>query len=184
MVVTRNFDRISVEEYLEAKEDADRRHEYVYGEIYPLAGASVTHALNTTTISRRFRVASEAISCHVYASDMKLRIEDEVFFNPDVMIACQKLANDYYESDACVIVEGMSKSTARRDTLEKRLAYPAMKGLQLYSLVDSRKRMIKSYRQIKGKWVETEHPEDDSTDIPSIETPLTFDRIYSKTDLS
>jgi Uma2 family endonuclease len=184
MVVTRIFDRISVEEYLEAEEDADRRHEYVYGEIYAMAGASVTHALITTNISSRFRVASEETPCRVYASDMKLRTEDEVFFYPDVMVACQKLANDYYESDACVIVEVVSKSTARRDALEKRLAYTAMKGLQLYLLVDSRKRMVKSYRQIKGKWVETEHPEDDSIDIPCIDTTLTFDEIYRKTDLS
>ncbi len=59
-----------------------------------------------------------------------------------------------------------------------------MKGLQLYLLVDSRKRMVKSFRYAKGKWIETEHRETDGIDIPCIDVTLTFEDIYSKTDLS
>jgi Uma2 family endonuclease len=184
MVASRIFDRISVEEYLEAENDGEFRHEYVYGEIYAMAGASVNHGLITTNVSTAFNVASEKTECRVYASDMKVRVEEEIFYYPDVLVACQDITDDYYENNPCVIVEVISKSTARKDTLEKRLAYANLNSLQLYLLVDSRKRWVKSYRRVNNKWQETTHQENDGIDIPCIGATLTLKQIYNKTNLT
>jgi Uma2 family endonuclease len=184
MVASRFFDRISVEEYLEAENDGEHRHEYVYGEIYAMAGASVPHGLITGNIFRMLGNAADETECRVFASDMKVRIDEEIFYYPDVLVACQDITDDYYENNPCVIVEVISKSTARKDTLEKRLAYAGISSLQLYLLVDSRKRWVKSYRCKGGKWEERLHGKDDIIDIPCVNAKLSLKDIYKKTDVT
>lgn len=178
MAVTRIFDRISVEEYLEAEEDADRRHEYVYGEIYAMAGASVKHNLITGNIFALLKSQSKQASCRVYVSDMKVRLEEELFFYPDVMVACQDIANDYYETNLCIIVEVVSRTTARTDVLEKRHAYLGLNSLQLYLLVDIRKHWVRAYRRIGNQWQEETLVKDSTLDMPCIGGTLAFDDIY------
>jgi Uma2 family endonuclease len=184
MIVSRVFDRISVEEYLEAEQDADIRHEYVYGEIYAMAGADVNHNVIAANISRHLGNAADKTECRVYQSDMKVRVEDEVFYYPDVIVTCHDVVDNYYETNPCVIVEVASKSTARKDAMEKRFAYTALDSLQLYLLVDSRKRWIKSYRRIGKKWEERIHQENDVIDVPCVKAKLTWKKIYNKTKLT
>jgi Uma2 family endonuclease len=184
MIVSRVFDRISVEEYLEAEQDSEIRHEYVYGEIYAIAGANITHNLIASNISRHLGNAAEKTDCRVIQSDMKVRVEEEVFYYPDVLVACQEIEEDYYENNPCVIVEVVSRSTARKDTMEKRFAYLNLESLQLYLLVDSRKRWIKSYRRVKGKWEEQTYQEDEDIFISCLKTKLSWKQIYAKTKLA
>jgi Uma2 family endonuclease len=184
MVVSRIFDRISVEEYLEAENDGEFRHEYVYGEIYAMAGASVNHNLITGNVFALLKPSAKKSNCRVYVSDMKVRVEEEIFYYPDVVVACQKIQDSYYENNPCVIVEVISKSTSRKDVLEKRLAYLKIDSLQLYLLVDSRKRWVKSYRRVGSQWEETTLNKDSVIDIPCIETTLTMNDMYDGTDLT
>jgi Uma2 family endonuclease len=149
-----------------------------------MAGASVHQGIITTNVSSAFNNAADKTECRVYASNMKVRVEEEIFYYPDVVVACGEIADDYYENSPCVIVEVMSKSTARKDALEKRLAYANLSSLQLYLLIDSRKRHVKSYRRIQEKWQETTHQENDVIEIPCLGTTLTLKQIYNKTKLT
>jgi Uma2 family endonuclease len=115
---------------------------------------------------------------------MKVRVDEEVFYYPDVLVSCQDIADEYYENKPCVIVEVISKSTVRKDTQEKRLAYAGIESVQLYLLVDSRKRWVKSYRRVGNKWEERLHGESDAIDIPCVDARLTLEDIYKKTNLT
>lgn len=183
MVVSRVFDRISVAEYLEAEKDAERRHEYVYGEIYAMAGGSVQHNLITGNIFSLLKAARRT-PCRIYVSDMKVRIEDELFFYPDVMIVCQDIADAYYEKHPCVIVEVVSRTTARTDLLEKRHAYLGLESLQLYLLVDSRKYWVRAYRRVGHQWQEESLDKGGTLEIPCTEAILTLEDIYEGVDWS
>jgi Uma2 family endonuclease len=88
------------------------------------------------------------------ASDMKVKVEAEIFYYPDVVVACQEITNNYYEANPCVIVEVISKAAACNDLLEKRLAYIKLEGLQLYLLVDSCKRWVRGYKRAGSQWQE------------------------------
>jgi Uma2 family endonuclease len=184
MVTSRIFDTITVEEYLEAENDGNTRHEYVYGEIYAMAGASVPHNLINVNITTLFKLASKGTNCRVYASDMKVRVDEEIFYYPDVLVACQDIQDNYYENNPCVIVEVISKITARNDLLEKRLAYIKMERLQLYLLVDSRKRWVKAYRRVGSQWEEITVTKEQILEIPCISGELTLEDIYDGTDLT
>jgi Uma2 family endonuclease len=184
MVASRFFDTMAVEEYLDLEQDSEIRHEYVYGEIYAMAGANVTHTVIASNVSRHLGNAAEKNDCRVIQSDMKVRAEEEVFYYPDVLVACQEVEEEYYENNPCVIVEIISKSTVRKDTMEKRLAYLNLESLQLYLLVDSRKRWIKAYHRVRGKWEERTYQDGEDIPVPCVKTKLTWKKIYDKTKLA
>lgn len=173
---------ITVEEYLEAELYADTRHEYVYGEVFALAGGSVTHNVIGANVVRLLGNAAGA-ACRVYGSDMKLRSEAEIFYYPDIMVVCEDPADEYFETSPCIVVEVVSPSTARKDRLEKRFAYLALESLQLYLLVDSRRREVTGYYRQANGWEERAFSEGDEIPVPCVDTTLTFNTLYDKTPL-
>lgn len=173
---------ITVDEFLEAEQEAEVRHEYVYGEVFALAGGSVTHNVICANIVRLLGNAAVGGEYRVYGSDMKLRVEDRLFYYSDAMVVCEPPADDFYETSPCIIIEVISPSTARKDRLEKRFSYLSLERLQLYLLVDSRKRVVSGYyRQIDG-WEERFFTADD-VPIPCVGASLRFGELYDKTVL-
>ena len=174
---------VSVDEYLEAEDGADVRHEYVYGEVFALAGGSVSHNVICANVVRLLGNAAARSDCRVYGSDMKLRVEERLFYYPDAMVVCEPPADDFFETSPCVIVEVVSPSTARKDRLEKRFSYLALKSLQLYLLIDSRKREITGYYREPQGFAERSFTADDSVPVPCVGANLRFSELYEKTML-
>ena len=166
---------ITVDEYLEAEQESEVRHEYIYGEVFALAGASVTHNVICTNIVRML-VDAAGRDCRVYGSNMKLRADDR-FYYPDAMIVCKPPADDFFETSPCVIIEVVSPSTARKDRLEKRFSYLALESLQLYLLIDSRKREVTGYYREPQGFVER-ITADDSVPVPCVGASLRFGELY------
>ncbi len=183
MVKARILDGVTVAEYLEGEKDSEVRHEYLHGEIYAHAGASITHNLISGNIFRVLAAAADETTCRVYASDMKVRIEESVFYYPDVMVVCKAPTDEYYESEPCVIVEVLSESTSRKDRFEKRLAYQTMPSLELYLLVDSRKRKVTGYYRTPEGWLERTFGKEEAIDIPCLATHMPYRALYQKTSL-
>ncbi len=172
---------ITVDEYLEAEMDTETRHEYVYGEVFALAGGSVTH--NVICANVVHLLVGIAKECRAYGSDMKLRIEEQLFYYPDAMLVCEAPADDYFETSPCVVIEVLSSSTTRKDRLEKRFSYTSLNSWQLYLLIDSRKREVTGYyRQVAG-WEERTFSAGDIVPVPCVDAELSFDELYDKTFL-
>ena len=95
---------LSVEEYLELDQGATAKHEYVGGEIHAMVGASRRHNRISLNIVRKLADAAEGGPCRVYISDMKLQV-GEVFYYPDVMVACGEAPeNEYLEDEPYMVV--------------------------------------------------------------------------------
>ena len=62
--------------------------------------------------------AAEGGPCRVYFSDMKLRVADDLFYYPDVLVACEP-DDTYTEDEPCLVVEVASPSTGTTDRREK-----------------------------------------------------------------
>ncbi|MDQ3459578.1 MAG: Uma2 family endonuclease [Deinococcota bacterium] len=180
MALSRLITAVSPGEYLEAEKDAEVRHEYVCGEVYAMAGGSVAHNVITGNVARLLGNAAAPTDCRVYASDMKVRVEEGLFYYPDVMVVCAPPADDYYETEPCVIVEVVSQSTSRKDRMEKRFAYLALGSLRLYLLVDSRQRAVTGFGRTPSGWEERVYGESEAVLIPCPELALTFSDIYHK----
>ncbi len=170
---------LSVEDYLEMEKTATVRHEYVAGEVYAMVGVSRRHSRIAGNIFRLLAVAAAGGPCRLHQSDMKLQIED-VFYYPDVMVACEDEPEDpYYENSPCLVVEVVSPSTESTDRREKLAAYKRIPGLKAYLIVDqARMRVERHFRDEEGAWRRGDLVDEGRFSVPCPETSLSLAEIY------
>lgn len=177
---------LSVEEYLKLEEAATTRHEYVGGKIYTHAGASDRHNRLAGNIFARLWNAARDGPCRIYMSDMKLRVPDDVFYYPNVMVVCDPpdTENPLFRSDACLVVEITSPGTETIDRREKLLAYRKLPSLKAYLIVDQESlRVERHWRDEAGQWWQAEAVGHESlVPIPCPEIELTLPQIYEGLD--
>jgi Uma2 family endonuclease len=157
MVVPRAA-RFTVAEYLALEAVAERKHEYIGGDIVAMAGAEPEHNLIAGTILGALTSALADRPCRVFPSDQRVLVEAVgEYFYPDVVVTC--LEPIYVEpkprslANPQVIVEVLSESTERKDRGEKWLAYQALPTLTDYVMVASTQRRIEHYhRSPDGSW--------------------------------
>lgn len=170
------------EEYLRSERESQDKHEFVDGFVYPLhaqAGASRRHVRLTLRIGAMLEQRASEAGCRPYVADMKLRADGwRNFFYPDVMVSCgPDTPEQDYETDACLIVEVLSGSTAAHDRTGKFAAYTKLPSLQTYLLVEQNERRIYAYAKAEGEWVLTEY-ETGVIPLPCLETGLDVGRVY------
>lgn len=149
---------ITPEEYLALEQVSQDKHEYLDGVVYAwqgssiqgMAGAPLEHNRICLNVAFALRQQLQGKSCQVYMSDVRLKpAESSAYFYPDVMLRCgQPLAGNTMEiSDAAVVVEVLSPSTAAFDRQDKFLRYRCMASLECYVLIDPEKRSIEVFRR-------------------------------------
>ena len=124
------LDDISIQDYLEGELISTLKHEYIDGQVYAMAGASVSHNRIVANLSRELGNQLRNTPCEPFGSDMKVRVEDD-FFYPDVTVVCHQASNDYGVAETpVIIIEVLSKTTRKVDNTLKRLAYQSLPSLQ------------------------------------------------------
>ena len=159
---------LSVEEYLELEESSAVKHEYVGGMIFALAGASDRHNRITLNIASRLLAAGRGGLCRVYVSDVRLQVDD-VFYYPDVMVACEPPASENPTSrrDPCLLVEVLSPSTEATDRREKLMVYRQIPTVKAYLVVDQdRRRVERHFRDEAGIWHRADLVDEDRFTVP------------------
>ncbi|MCA9839876.1 MAG: Uma2 family endonuclease [Trueperaceae bacterium] len=114
---------ISVKDYLEGEKDSAVKHEYTNGEVWAMTGTSDIHNTIAGNVFAALLLAARANNCRAYISDMKIRVGDATFYYPDVVFTCEQDSDSYFKTMPCIVVEVVSRSTARIDQNEKRYAY-------------------------------------------------------------
>jgi len=126
----------SVEEYLALEEQSETRHEYYRGEVFAMAGASLSH-------NRIIRNGSAALlgmlstDCEVFIDGALLKVDSSCFLYPDLSISCHPddLIADRILEHPSVIVEVLSPSSADYDRTYKLRLYQQVPDLRHYVLV-------------------------------------------------
>ena len=170
---------LSVEDYLEMEKTATVRHEYVAGEVYAMVGVSRRHSRIAGNVFRLLAVAAAGGPCRIHQSDMKLQIED-IFYYPDVMVACGDEPDDpYYEDNPCLVVEVVSPSTETTDRREKLAAYKRIPGLKAYLILDQqRMRVERHFRDEEGAWRRADLVDEGRFSVSCPEMSLSLAEIY------
>lgn len=176
---------VSVDEYREIEAVSPVRHEYVAGVMHALAGASKRHNRIAGNVFRFLSDAAGSGPCRVFMSDVKLRAADDVYYYPDVMVACGPEGPDPYVEDApCLLVEVASPSTAVIDRREKLVVYKRIPTLKAYVIVEQDERRVqRHWRDEQGTWREAEVSGRGNVPVPCPEATLTLDEIYAGIDL-
>lgn len=178
--------RISVEDYLEGELVGEIRHEFVDGQVYAMTGASRAHGLIVNALAFAMTPVARHRKCQLFTSDFKVRIRfsgKDIFYYPDLMLACD--AEDwevYYSRRPCLIIEVLSKSTARIDRHEKLQIYQSLESLQEYLLVAQDMRRVEVFRRATG-W-QGELVEQGAIRLDCLDMDLSMDAIYADVDFA
>ena len=148
---------MTVEEYLAFEERSKRKHEYMNGEIFLMAGVKRNHSTIAQNVSRSLGNQLENNPCEVHGSDIKVLLREGHFVYPDVSVACGEIvftANDIVLLNPAVVFEVLSKSTESRDRGEKREDYMRLQSLRHFVMVAQNRVCVEHYsRQENGKWL-------------------------------
>jgi len=172
--------QITENEYLDAEQDAQLRHELIDGYIYAMTGASDKHNKIAVNIAHQLmsRIREQALPCFPYTSDMKVKAQNN-FYYPDVMVVCDNndKESEFYKTKPTIIIEVLSPSTRRIDKTIKRLAYQALPTLQEYVLIEQDKAEIEVFTRSSG-WQAEYYYLGDSISFASIGVTVQVEDIY------
>jgi Uma2 family endonuclease len=173
---------ISFEQFLELEAEAERKHEYVAGFLYALAGARRPHNRVAARILARLQAAAEACGCDVFGSDMLVRAATDRGYYPDVQVVCDPTdQHDRYTERPCVIVEVLSESTRRIDRGEKLAVYTRIPTLQAYIVVSPDQRRVERHWRQDDSWQLEVIVGQGSVSFPCVDVRLSLDEIYGLT---
>ena len=176
---------ITVEDYLEGEKDSPIRHEYVDGHVFAMAGASDRHNIIAGTIYSSLLNSTSAGPCRPFISDMKLVVDANTYYYPDVVVACDPPGGDRYtRRQPILIVEITSHTTERTDRFEKLPAYKRISGLKECVLVAQDQMFIETHRMIDGQWrAELLTKPEEELRLDSVGLSLTLAEIYRNAEL-
>jgi len=175
---------MSFDEYLAFEGQSPLRHEYVAGEVYAMVGGTTRHNIITLNICRHLHSAARSRGCRVFASDVKLQVADRIYY-PDVILACGEAAEVEQIVEApTLVVEVTSPSTRATDRREKLESYREVASLQVYLIVEQRRRHVLVYtRDAGGDWSREEIVGDGDVSIPPLGLRVGLDEIYEGLEL-
>jgi Uma2 family endonuclease len=180
---------MTFEEYLVRERQAAFKSEYFPDEIVALAGAGRRHNLIVANVIGELRSQLKTRPCHVYPSDMKVRIAKAgASLYPDVMVVCGEEKFEDESGDCLlnptVVIEVLSDSTERYDRGKKFEHYRQLESLAEYLLVSCDEiRVEKFTRQSSGLWMLSETIGiEASVVLESVSCSLALSEIYLKVD--
>ncbi|MEJ7594330.1 MAG: Uma2 family endonuclease [Planctomycetaceae bacterium] len=187
MSTASQFQPISVRDYLAGERIAKRKHEYVDGVVYAMAGGTVQHSRIASNATGTLHAQLRGHKCEAFHSDMKVRVRlsrGTRFYYPDVSVVCQPNADrDSFHDAPVVIVEVISDSTRRTDEYEKREAYLSIDSLCAYVLVEQASAAVLVYRRgDSGFDREVYTGLDAIIPLPEIECQLALAELYQNVE--
>lgn len=180
MAIPKKLHYITAAEYLEGERGAEIKHEYVDGEIYAMAGATVRHYRLVKQLGNSLEQHLENMDCEVFIVDMKTKANEYIYYYPDVAITCEELTDEQdFISQPKLIIEVLSPSTALKDRREKLIAYKLIESLQEYAIIWQDEMRVELHRRQNEGWLTFFHTQpEDEVEFASINFQTTVAEIY------
>jgi Uma2 family endonuclease len=146
------------DEYLVIERQAETRSEFVDGEIYAMAGASLAHVTINANLAGEIYVRLKGTPCRGMSQDMKVRAgTDRLFTYPDHIIVYGETRFRDTETDVLlnplVIFEILSPSPEQYDRVTKFDQYKQIDSLREYVLIAQDQPRVEHYvRADDGSW--------------------------------
>lgn len=185
MALTNVKRKIGISDYLEGEKSSEIKHEYIYGEVFAMAGTSDRHNRIAGNVFSKIDAHLADSDCETFIESVKLKADAQTFYYPDVMVACdEKPESAYYREEPILIIEILSPTTERTDRNEKLIVYKNIPTLQEYVIVWQEKMQIEIHRrQTDGTWLTFFYTETDNgteIELQSINLKITMEEIYRR----
>lgn len=176
-------------EYLAMERQSSEKHDYVFGEIFAMTGASLRHVAIVGNIAGELRNQLRLGPCQVYSMDLRVCVDRNYRYTyPDVVVCCAKaqLLDDMMDTllNPELIVEVLSESTRNYDRGDKFQQYRGIASFREYLLVDQERVHVERHtKQSNGTWSLSETDAiDDVVQLESVGVTLAVSEIYFKID--
>ncbi|HXH92894.1 MAG TPA: Uma2 family endonuclease [Thermoanaerobaculia bacterium] len=186
-MTTNPHPRLTPEEYLRIERAAEWKSEYIDGEMFAMAGASMRHVLITTNLVGELRDRLREGPCTVYGAELRVATDRLRHYTyPDVVVVCDpvEVVDEHRDTltNPKVIAEVLSDSTEKYDRGAKFERYRAVPTLSEYLLVSQDRVHIELYtRQPDGGWFLREWNDPDAEiDLTSLHCRLKIAEVYAK----
>lgn len=181
--------RHTAAEYLAIDDAAERRSEFIEGEIVLMAGASDPHIQIVTNFVRLLGERTEDEDCFVFSNDARVQAAVGYYY-PDVGVVCgERLKNTTNNAltNPAVIIEVLSDSTENVDRGVKLRHYRRLPSLRTYLLVSQDYALVEQYERIGDatEWriLETEGL-DATVELPALDCRLPMSAIYRRVSVT
>lgn len=182
MQAAKEMRRVSVADYLAGERVGEVRHEYLGGTVYAMAGASEEHNVIAGNIFAALHSHLRRGPCRAFMTDLKVHVRisnDEVFYYPDVMVACDPRDTDrYFKRFPKILIEVLSSETERTDRREKFLSYTQIETLEEYVLVAQDRMEVTAFRRATHWEPEILRQPEETLRLGSIEFSLPLGAVY------
>jgi Uma2 family endonuclease len=180
---------ISPEEYLARERQAEYKSEYIYGQVYAMAGGSPEHNLIAGNVVTALNNALRERPCLVFNSDMKVRVPNsQKYHYAGATVVCDKPRYADGERDVLLnpllLVEVLSPSTAAYDRGKKFQYYQEIPSFREYLLVAQDEPVVERFvKQPDGNWLYTKIAGlEQHIELNSLDCQLALRDIYAKVD--
>ncbi|MCF8247112.1 MAG: Uma2 family endonuclease [Saprospiraceae bacterium] len=157
--------RATLEEYFEHELASESKHEFINGQITPMAYTSDNHGLIATNFSAEIRQIFKKHDGRVYAGDRMVFSPfcNEIYY-PDIVVV--KGQPEFYQYkgnmratlNPTILVEVLSDSTEEHDRNGKWPCYREIKSLQQFFLVSQHEPSVEYYTRMEdgsSRWIYT-----------------------------
>ena len=169
--------------YLTRDRQSKVKSDYIDGQVYQMAGASLNHNLIFADVFGELYIHLKNHPCRILPSDMRVRMDDSYVY-PDIVIVCdepQVESNDILLNPT-IVIEILSPSTEAYDRGAKSIKFRTIDSLKEYALVSQDSPHVEHYiRQDDNQWLFSERKAlDGSLYLPSIDCTLSLADIYQQ----
>jgi Uma2 family endonuclease len=176
--------KITPQDYLKFERQATEKHEFVDGIIYAMSGASRQHNRITVNFATYLSNQFKERDCEAFVSDMRVKVNKSDYVYPDVIAVCGEVEfeDNHFDTllNPTVIIEVLSKSTAKYDKSKKMTLYQNLPSVQDYILVAQDECRIEHYQR-QNNWDLTLLTElEQVLNLQSVEAKILARDIYDK----
>jgi len=182
---------LTPEEYLEIERRAETRSEYLDGEMFAMAGASIEHNAIVANLLIELGQQLKRRSCQVFPSDLRIHIPATGLYTySDAVVVCgePRLEDEHLDTllNPTLLIEVLSPTSEAYDRGKKFEHYRSIESFVEYLLVAQDAPRIEQYlRQPAGRWLFTAVTGLEATiALPSIQCELSLAEVYEKVPLA
>ena len=173
---------LSVEDYFAWEEEQVERHEFHFGEVFPMPGGTAAHAELIAALTAFLFAALRGTEFTVRSEAMRVQVNDDEFVYPDLTVtrgagAFRSLRRTSL-LDPVLIVEALSPSTRAYDLGEKFQLYRTMPSVEEVLFVDSERRRVEVGRRTDDGWALSGPVGEGVVPLRSVGVDLDVDEVY------
>lgn len=182
----------TAEDYLAIERMAEYKSEFVDGEMFAMAGASMKHTIIIRNLVGELYAQTKGKRCYILAQDMRTKVQSlGNYFYPDIVGLCEKVRLEDNVEDTLLnpelILEVLSPSTEAYDRGKKFQHYQQIPTLCQYVLVSQMEPLAEIFSREKNsaRWTyEQVRGMEATLTLSAIECSVTLRDIYREVDLS